>query len=39
MNYLHIQRIIYIFNDRIFFIQPIEYIYATNELKYFYSTK
>ena len=39
MNYLYINRIIYIFNERIIFIQPIKYIFSTNELKYFYSTK
>ena len=39
MNYLYIQRIIYKFNKIIIFIQPVQYIYLTNELKRFYSTK
>ena len=46
MNYFHIQRndyfiqrIIYIFNERIIFIQPIKYIYSRNEFKYFYPTR
>ena len=34
---IYIQRIIYIFSERT--IQPIKYIYLTNELKYFYPTK
>ena len=33
MNYLYIQ-IIYTFNERIIFIQPIKYIYSTNELNW-----
>ena len=28
-----IQRIIYIFNEKIIFIQPIKYTYSANELK------
>ena len=34
---IYIQRIIYIFSERT--IQPIKYIYLTNELKYFCPTK
>ena len=35
-----IQRIIYIFNERILLIQRIiKYTYSANELKHFYSTK
>ena len=39
MNYLYIQRIIYIFNERIISVLSVKYIYSTNELKYLYSTK
>ena len=34
-NYLYIPRIIYIFNEIIILIQPIKYIYSTNELEVF----